>query len=106
VVAVVAWQALKQKILEVSGYIFGFGPMRSSHLKGEMGNLLNRIQLCLRKASSERQSLPQSPLPQSTLSGELENLARLKSLGVLSDEEFIIAKAKLLGQILPVRNTP
>ena len=78
--------------ITLNGSIMGFGPLQSGHLKGEMGNLQNRIQLCLRKAAEV-----QSP-PQSTLASELENLARLRSQGVLSDAEFANAKAKLLGQ--------
>ena len=97
--------------LTLNGSVMGFGPLQSGHLKGEMGNLQNRIQLCLRKTASQQQRTPPAPTPQSTLAGELENLARLRSQGILSDEEFANAKAKLLGQTpskaqAPLRPTP
>ena len=38
-----------------------------------------------------------APSPASDLTAELEKLAALKSAGILTDEEFAAAKAKLLG---------
>jgi Short C-terminal domain len=38
-----------------------------------------------------------APSPASDLTAELEKLASLKAAGILTDEEFAAAKAKLLG---------
>jgi Short C-terminal domain len=38
-----------------------------------------------------------APSPQETQASQLENLAQLHTQGVLSDEEFAAAKAKVLG---------
>jgi hypothetical protein len=38
-----------------------------------------------------------APSPASDLTAELEKLAALKTAGILTDEEFAAAKAKLLG---------
>lgn len=84
--------------LTLNGSIAGFGPIQSGHLKGQVGNLQNRIQLCLRKSDGQLQPSADSSPPQSTLASELEKLARLHSQGILSDAEFANAKAKLLGQ--------
>lgn len=40
---------------------------------------------------------PAAPAPGSDLTAQLQQLAQLHSAGVLSDEEFAAAKAKLLG---------
>ena len=52
----------------------------------------NYIDGALRKARS-----PQTSVPVTNLSDELQNLARLKEQGILSEEEFQAAKRKLIG---------
>jgi len=47
-------------------------------------------------AALQAQQAP-AAAPPTDLIGELEKLASLKSAGILSDEEFAAAKAKLLG---------
>jgi hypothetical protein len=79
--------------LSLNGSIVGFGPIQSNHLKGQMGNLQNRIDLCLRNSAASQAP----PSSESSLASELARLAELRSQGVLSEEEFRAAKAKLVG---------
>ena len=44
--------------LTFNGSNFGLGPIQSGHVKGVIGNIQNRIQLCLRKAASQLQPPP------------------------------------------------
>jgi hypothetical protein len=74
------------------GSMFGFGPIVSGHLKGQVGDFRNRIQLAANKHSAPSNSFTNS------LASELERLGDLKSKGVISDEEFNQAKARLLGK--------
>lgn len=79
--------------LSFNGSIAGWGGVQSGHLKGQMGNLQNRVDLFLQKSAS-MQTESES---QSSLSTELTKLARLHSQGILSEQEFQNAKAKLIG---------
>ncbi|HYF62045.1 MAG TPA: SHOCT domain-containing protein [Herpetosiphonaceae bacterium] len=45
-----------------------------------------------------RQASGEAPGPSEDLLGQLERLGQLRTQGVLSDEEFAAAKARLLGQ--------
>ena len=47
-------------------------------------------------AQSAAQEAP-APEPEDSSTAELENLAKLHAQGVLTDEEFAAAKAKILG---------
>ena len=76
-----------QIILE--GSIFGFGPIQSDHLKGQMGRLRSLIE-----RSADR---VQSQTGVASLGVELERLASMKARGVLTEDEFEVAKKKLLG---------
>jgi hypothetical protein len=80
-------------VVTFSGSIFGLGSVQSNHLKGQIGNLQNRITLRLRDSQQER--VPS--VPSSSLASELTKLAELRSQGILSQEEFQAAKAKLIG---------
>ena len=79
----------------LDGKIFGLGPIQKGHLQGQMGNLRNRIELLATQQSA--------PAPtggtagKGSLSDELEKLAALKQQGILTEEEFQRAKARLLG---------
>lgn len=79
--------------ITLNGSIFGLGPIQSGHLKGQVGNLRNRIELVL--AQSRR---PTGDQPTSSLVSELEKLAELHARGSLSDEEYQQAKAQLLSK--------
>jgi hypothetical protein len=78
----------------LDGKIFGLGPIQKGHLQGQMGNLRNRIELLASQPSALSAS---DGTRKGALSEELEKLAALKQQGVLSDEEFQQAKARLLG---------
>ena len=82
----------KTKIL-LDGSIFGFGPIQSNHLKGQMGRIRNLIE------TNSIQIISQGGLKNKvdSLSNELEKLAELHSKGILSDDEFKNAKNKLLN---------
>jgi hypothetical protein len=45
----------------------------------------------------EPQYAPQAPEPEDDATAQLQNLAALHTQGVLTDEEFAAAKAKILG---------
>ena len=48
-------------------------------------------------SSSSRQQAPPPPAPEDDATAQLQNLAQLHTQGVLTDEEFAAAKAKILG---------
>jgi hypothetical protein len=77
----------------LNGSIFGLGPIQSGHLKGQVGSLRNRIELGA--AKSYRLARSQTS---TTLASELEKLAELHTRGILSDEEYHKAKARLLSK--------
>jgi hypothetical protein len=77
----------------LNGSIFGLGPIQSGHLKGQVGNLRNRIELV--SAESRRRIGDQ---PTTSLVSELEKLAELHARGSLSDLEYQHAKAQLLSK--------
>ena len=82
----------KTKIV-LDGSIFGFGPIQSGHLQGQIGRIKNLIETC--STQSSNQNVTQNKTE--NLSNELEKLAELHSKGILSDEEFKSAKNKLLN---------
>jgi hypothetical protein len=47
--------------------------------------------------AQEPQYAPQAPEPEDDSTAQLQNLASLHTQGVLTDEEFAAAKAKILG---------
>jgi hypothetical protein len=49
------------------------------------------------QAMAQQQYAAQAPQPASDPNAELQNLANLHTQGVLTDEEFAAAKAKILG---------
>jgi putative oligomerization/nucleic acid binding protein len=49
------------------------------------------------QAMAQQQYAQQAPEPASDPNAELQNLANLHTQGVLTDEEFAAAKAKILG---------
>ena len=78
--------------VRLNGSIYGFGPVQSGHLKGQVGNLRNRIEVISSK------KLEAVAGQQGGISDEIAKLKQLHQDGALTDEEFRLAKAKLLGQ--------
>lgn len=71
---------------------FGWGRLQKNHLKGQVGNLRNKVAVAASKPDSS------APVQRNAdLSSELEKLADLHARGLLSEEEFRVAKARLLG---------
>lgn len=68
----------------------GFGPVQGGHVKGVAETFLSNVKLQLGKAQASASSASDD------LAGQLEKLAEMKAKGLLSDEEFAAAKAKLL----------
>lgn len=66
----------------------GIGPIQSNHVKGVAETFASNLKLKL----SAAQSLPSD----AGLAAQLEKLARLKQQGLLSEDEYAAAKAKLL----------
>ncbi len=73
-------------LLLVKGSNFGFGPIQSNHVKGQVGNFMNRLQLALEQPTASGAGL----------SAELEKLSGLHQQGILTDDEFAAAKNRLL----------
>jgi hypothetical protein len=80
--------------IELRGSILGLGPIQRSHLDGQIGAFSTRVVL-----ASEQLALTSKAEEVHTqqLSVELGRLAALNALGVLSREEFALAKARLFA---------
>jgi len=78
----------------LKGSVFGFGPIQSGHLKGQMGRFRNLLEVAAKQPAQGESSPGNAP---SSIGKELENLAELHSKGILSDEEFAKAKDKILS---------
>jgi len=80
----------KTKII-LEGSIFGLGPIQSGHLKGQLGKFKNLIEVSL----SHRNNSFKENTNSSSIAIELEKLSELYSKGILSKEEFEMAKKKV-----------
>jgi hypothetical protein len=80
--------------VDLNGTVFGLGPIQGNHLRGQMGNLRNRIELAAGRSSKPAAS---SGASSGSLTDELEKLASLRDQGVLNEDEFLKAKQRLLG---------
>ena len=69
---------------------FGLGPVQGGHVKGVAETFLSNVKLQLGKTQAS------APSAGDDLAGQLKKLAEMKEKGLLSDEEFAAAKAKLL----------
>lgn len=78
-------------IISLRGSNFGFGPFQSSYVRGQVGNLRNRIELM----ATRRQEHVAAPAG-GDLAAQLQQIADLHRSGVLTDVEFQEAKARLL----------
>jgi len=76
-----------QKILVRTSNL-GFGPIQGGHVKGVAETFLSKFKFKLEESASE--------VGTKGIADELQKLAALKEQGLLSDEEFTAAKAKLL----------
>jgi hypothetical protein len=77
-------------LLLVKGTNSGIGPIQSNHVKGQVGNFINRLTLAIQAPAA-------SPPPSHPgLSAELEKLSELREQGVLTDDEFAAAKSRIL----------
>jgi Short C-terminal domain len=81
--------------IQLNGSIAGMGPVQKGHLRGQLGALKNNIEV--EAESHADAATPPHGNAQLTVSEELEKLGDLHSRGVLSDQEFVRAKARLLG---------
>lgn len=83
--------------LELRGSVMGVGPIQRNHLQGQMGRFLNELSLRIDSRTDEQQLSTGSRSDVQSLAEELERLAALRDSGALSAEEFVAAKARLLG---------
>jgi len=74
--------------IDVSTSNLGFGPIQGGHVKQVAETFLNTVRVSLSAAS-----FISSPI---SLSDEIQKLAALRAQGLLTEEEFIVAKRKLI----------
>lgn len=83
-------------LIHLTGSNFGIGPFMSDHVKGQVGNLKNRIEVvAYRYAVNQKATAPKENVADGILL--LERLGSLRKQSLLSEEEFQQAKKKLLG---------
>ena len=78
--------------LSVKSSNLGFGPVQGGHVKGVAETFLSNVRLHLDRSSQQATSSPGG------IADEIQKLGAMKDQGLLTDEEFAAAKAKLLGQ--------
>ena len=76
--------------LSVRSSNLGFGPIQGGHVKGVAETFLSNVRLHLDRASQQAKS------PFGGIADDIQKLGALKDQGLLTDEEFSTAKAKLL----------
>lgn len=83
--------------VRIDGSIYGasWGP-QPKHLKGQMGWFVNALQLAV-DTPDVSEVEPTQPGSHNSIVDELNKLSELHAQGVLNDEEFAAAKAKILG---------
>jgi hypothetical protein len=79
-------------LVSVRSSNFGFGPMQGGHVKGVAETFLSNVRLHLDRTSQQAKSAPGG------IADDIQKLGALKAQGLLTDEEFSAAKAKLLGR--------
>ena len=77
----------------ISARNFAWGRIQKNHLAGQVGNLRNKMAV-----SASRMAKSGKAQGDGDLSAELERLADLHGRGILTDEEFATAKARLLDR--------
>lgn len=83
--------------LRVFGSITGVGPLQSNHLKGQVGRFLNSLSIRIDIAKDRDTPEIENERSESGLISDLRELTELHSKGQLSEAEFRVAKARLLG---------
>lgn len=78
----------------LNGSIFGFGPIQSNHLNGHMNRLKNMIESEAHIITNTSNDLL---IKENSISEEIQKLAELLQKGLITNDEFIMAKKKLLG---------
>lgn len=64
--------------VEVSGSNFGFGPIQTNHVRGQVGSFINRLRVCLQQLQAQQPIVAQQQVTTgSTLISELERLERI-----------------------------
>jgi hypothetical protein len=81
--------------MTINGSIFGYGPIQKNHLKGQVGRFLTALTTTLE--SSQTTTTNDSGTSAGYVADEIKKLGELQAQGLISPEEFAIAKAKLLG---------
>lgn len=76
-----------------NGSIFGFGPIQLNHLNGNMNRLKNMIESEAHIITNTSNDLLKK---EDSISEEIQKLAELLQKGLLTNDEFIMAKKKLL----------
>ena len=79
----------KETRIQLKASNFGVGPIQGGHVKAMLETFMSNVRL---KVNSNQQQT----LTGSDLTSQLQKLADMKAQGLLSDEEFTAAKAKLL----------
>lgn len=83
--------------ITLDGSISGIGPIQRNHLQGQMGRFLNDLSLSVDRTKAGTDSPTSGNLPATSLSAEIAKLKELMEEGVLTAEEFAVAKSRLLG---------
>lgn len=76
--------------LSITSSNLGFGSIQGGHVKGVAETFLSNVRLYLDRTSQQAKSAPGG------IAADLQKLGALKDQGLLTDEEFSTAKAKLL----------
>ena len=76
--------------INVKSSNLGIGPIQGGHVKGVSETFISNVKMQINKTQ------PASPMESIDLASQLEKLADLKAKGLLTEEEFAVAKAKLL----------
>ena len=82
----------KKTNISAHGSMFGVGPRIQGWLQADMGGFINALTVRLAKLASAPSSNNEIDL-----ASQLEQLARLKDQGTLTNEEFETAKKRILG---------
>jgi len=78
--------------LSIRSSNLGFGPVQGGHVKGVAETFLSNVRLHLDRSSQQATRTPGG------IADEIQKLGAMKDQGLLTEEEFSAAKAKLLGQ--------
>jgi len=80
----------------INGSNLGIGPIQSGHVRGKVEEIKNVI-LAEANEKGKAIDIQKTGQSQSSLASEIEKLSKLREQGIISEDEFKQAKAKLLG---------